>query len=171
MREYRSLALIILATFGLLALGARFSPTYTQQMSYAQAIVFGGSVLFIASVVILVAAIGFRTFALYLAVLMGLAVAAFGPIGGVWVLGLTYLSWGFVFAMQLLLVLNDVPSAIAWFRRHYTFRTFRVEYTFFYPMLWVMYLLLEVIPRLLYRDRLLYLHPNEILDKMEHLLR
>jgi hypothetical protein len=171
MGEYRSLGVILAAIFALLLLGARFSPTYTQQMGYLHATLLGGSLLFIASVVVIVAAIGFRTFALYLALLVGMAIAAFGLLGGWLVLGLTYASWGFVFALQLLLALNDVPSAIAWFRRYYTWETFRTEYRFFYPMLWVMYLLLEVLPRLIYRDRLLQIHPKETLRKMEAILR
>jgi len=171
MGEYRSLGLIIAATFVLLGLGVWFSPTYTQKMGYAEAIVFGGSVLFIAAVVILVAAAGFRTFSLYLAVLMGMAIMAFGPMGGLLVLGLTYVVWGFVFAMQLLLVLNDVDPAIRWFRHYYTYPMFLAEYRLFYPMLWLVYILLEVIPHLIDRERMMVFDPHRIPEAMKKHLK
>ena len=146
MKEMRSLGLIIAAIFGLLALGAFFSPTYTEQMSYAQWFLFAGGLLFIASVVILVAALGFHTFALYLSVLMAMAITAFGLYGGVLVVILTYLSWGFVFALQLLLVHHQVSTAIDWFVTRYTYWTFRAECRIFCPVLRLFYPLLDVIP-------------------------
>jgi len=152
MGEYRTLGLIIAAVFALLGLGAWFSPSYTQQMGYLEAIIFAGSLLFIVSVVILVAAAGFRTFALYLGVLTAMAVAAFGLYGGLLVLGLTYVTWGFVFGIEFLLAHHRVPTALAWFRRYYTARVFQIEYRLFYPMLWVLFGLLDVMPRLLYRE-------------------
>jgi len=170
MKEVRSLGLIIAAIFGLLALGAFFSPTYTEQMSYAQWFLFAGGVLFIVAVVILVAAVGFHTFALYLAVLMAMAIAAFGLYGGFLVLILTYATWGLVFAMQLLLIHHRVPSAIDWFRDRYTYRTFHAEYRLFYPMIWLFYFLLEILPYLLFRDRLIPFAPKKILHFMKTIL-
>ncbi len=170
MKEMRSLGLVIAAIFGLLALGAFFSPTYTEQMSYAQGFLFTGGLLFIASVVILVAALGFHTFALYLSVLMAMAIAAFGLYGGVLVVILTYLSWGFVFALQLLLVHHQVSTAIDWFVARYTYRTFRAEYRIFYPMLWLFYLLLDVIPSWVSREHLIRFNPGKVLTKMAEML-
>ncbi len=170
MKEMRSLGLIIAAIFGLLALGAFFSPTYTEQMSYAQWFLFAGGLLFIASVVILVAALGFHTFALYLSVLMAMAITAFGLYGGVLVVILTYLSWGFVFALQLLLVHHQVSTAIDWFVARYTYRTFRAEYRIFYPMLWLFYLLLDVIPSWVSREHLIRFNPEKVLTKMAEIL-
>ena len=170
MKEMRSLGLIIAAIFGLLAMGAFFSPTYSEQMSYAQGFLFAGGLLFIASVVILVAALGFHTFALYLAVLMAMAIAAFGLYGGILVVILTYLSWGFVFALQLLLVHHQVSTAIDWFVARYTYQAFRAEYWVFYPMLWVFYLLLEVIPSWVYREHLIHFDPGKVLAEMAEIL-
>ncbi len=170
MKEARSLGLIIAAVFGLLALGAFFSPTYTEQMGYAQWFLFAGGVLFIVAVVILVAAVGFHTFALYLAVLMAMAIAAFGLYGGFLVLLLTYITWGLVFAMQLLLVHNHVQTAIDWFRERYTYRTFQAEYRLFYPMLWLFYFLLEVLPHFIFRDPIIAFDPKEILSAMKSIL-
>ena len=170
MSDMRSLGLIIAAIFGLLALGAFFSPTYSEQMSYAQWFLFAGGMLFITSVVIIVAAVGFHTFALYLAVLIAMAVSIFGIYGGILVVSLTYVSWGFVFAVQLLLALHNVSSAIDWFVTHYTYQTFRAEYRIFYPMLWLFYLLLEVIPSVVYREHLIRFDPGKVLTKMAEIL-
>lgn len=170
MSEMRFLGLIITAVFGLLALGAFFSPTYSEQMSYAQWFLFAGGMLFITSVVIIVAAVGFHTFALYLAVLIAMTVSIFGIYGGILVIGLTYVSWGFVFALQLLLVHHRVTTAIDWFSAHYTYRTFRAEYRIFYPMLWLFYLLLEVIPSLFSRERLIRFDPQKVLTEMTRIL-
>ena len=170
MSQMQSLGLILAAIFGLLALGAFFSPTYTQQMGYAQGFLFAGGLLFITSVVILVAALGFRTFALYLAVLLSMTIAAFGIYGGLLVIILTYMSWGVVFALQLLLAHHQVPTAIDWFVAHYTYRTFRTEYWIFYPMLWIFYLFLDVIPSWIAREHLIRFDPRKILNAMARIL-
>ncbi len=164
------MSLLIAAAFGLLALGAFVSPTYTEKMNYAQWFLFAGGVLFVTSVVILVAALGFHTFALYLSVLMAMAIAALGLYGGVLVALLTYLSWGFVFALQLLLVHHQVSAAIDWFVARYTYQMFRIEYYIFYPMLWLLYLLLEVVPSLLAHEHVIRFDPKEIHRKMAQIL-
>ncbi len=170
MSDMRSFGLILAAIFGLLALGAFFSPTYTEQMGYAEWFLFAGGMLFIASTVVVVAAIGFHTFALYLAVLIALAVSASGVYGGILVIVLTYLSWGFVFAIQVLLVYHHAATAVDWFRARYTYRAFYAEYRLFYPMLWLFYFLLDVVPHVLFRDRLIPFHPGEILQQMKKIL-
>jgi hypothetical protein len=170
MKSNRSLAFVIAAIFALLALGAFFSPSYTQQIGYAQWFLFAGGILFIASVVVIVAAFGFHTFALYLAVLIAIAIATFGLYGGILVVLLTYLTWGFVFALQVLLVYNHVPAALDWFQARYTYRAFYTEYRIFYPMLWIFYFLLEVIPGLIYRDSMRLFDPKKTLDTMKKIL-
>lgn len=66
-------------------------------------------------------------------------------IGGI----LTYICWGFVFAIQGLLLLHGRPEAVAWLKRFYRFKTFMIELYIFFPMLWLFHFLLEVIPRLI----------------------
>ncbi len=169
MREYATLGWILAALFILLGIGAFFSPTYTRQMGYAEAIILGASVLFVVSAVILVAAAGFTSFALYLAILSGLAFAAFGPIGSLLVPGLTYVTWGLAFAIQVLLAYHDVPSATAWFRHHYTCRTFRIEFRLFVPILWLFYLLLEWLPHWIDREPVVRFDRHAIRTRVEAL--
>ena len=171
MNEARSLGWIILAIFVLLGMGAYFSPSYTQQITYAEGFLFAGALLFIASIVILVAAFGFHTFALYLAVLTGMAIALTGWVGGVTVLLLTYVSWGFAFSLQLLLAYHHVSGAMEWFRSHYTFAMFMSEYRAFYPLLWGVHLLLERIPNLLQRKPTQTFRPGQSVELMKKILR
>jgi len=170
MKPYYTLGLIIVTVLFLLGLGAYFSPTYTQKMGYVQSFLFAGALWFIASVVLLVAAVGFRSFALYLSVLTGMAIAAFGIYGGVLVLLLTYATWGFVFALQLLLVHHQVQTAIQWFCDHYTYPSFYAEYRIFYPMLWLLFFFLDVIPYLFFREHMIKFDPPKILRFMKKTL-
>jgi len=169
-KEYKSLTFVIVAIFALLALGAYFSPTYSGQMGYMQGFLLAGALLFVASVVVIVAALGFHTFSLYIGVLASMAVAAFGAYGGFLVLFLTYLTWGFAFGIELLLVHNETQSALNWFKKYYTYRSFKREYYIFYPVLWILYFLLDVMPHFFYRDKIIEFRPQKILKKMEKIL-
>jgi hypothetical protein len=164
------LGFIVLSIFGLLGLGTFVSPAYSQQISYAQGFLLAGALLFIASVLIVVAAIGFRSYALYLAVLVAMAIAAYGLYGGILVLLLTYASWGFVFSLQLLLVYHHVQTAMEWFKERYTWSTFYAEYRIFYPALWFLYFFLEVVPHIFLRDHMVRFDPQRILHLMEQAL-
>jgi hypothetical protein len=170
MKEHSSLSFVIVSIFVLLGMGAYLSPSYTQQIGYAQGFLLAGAVLFIASIVIVVATLGFHTFALYIAVLAGMAIASFGIYGGLLVIILTYITWGFAFSIELLLVHNDTSTAIEWFEKYYTFKTFKREYYAFYPILWIMYFLLDIMPYLFYRDRIIEFRPRKVLEKMARIL-
>ena len=65
---------------------------------------------------------------------------------------LTYLCWGFVFAVQGLLLLHGRPEAVAWLKKRYRMKTFMRELIVFAPMLYIFHFLLEVIPRLIGLD-------------------
>ncbi len=170
MKQNGSLAFVILAIFILLGAGAYFSPSYTQQMAYANGFVLAGALLFITSVVIIVAALGFHTFSLYIAVLASMAIASFGIYGGFLVLLLTYITWGFAFGIELLLVHNNTQTAIEWFKKYYTYESFKREYYIFYPMLWILYFLLDVMPHFFYRDKITEFKPGSVLVKMRDIL-
>jgi hypothetical protein len=170
MKPFYLLMMIIVAILALLGVGAFISPAYTQQVGYAEAFFFAGGLWFIASVVIVVSAVGFRTFAFYLGILATMAIAAFGLYGGFLVLVLTYVSWGFVFALQLLLVHHQVPTAVDWFRDRYTYKSFYAEYRVFYPMLCLLFFFLDVIPRRIFRDHMIEFDPPQILRVMKKIL-
>jgi len=171
LREYRYLILIVFAIFGILLIGAYFSQTFTQQRTYLELFMLLGSLLFIFSVLVFVAILGFSSFALYLTLFVAAAIAMYGIEGALLVVGMTYLVWGFVFSIELLLVDNNVKSAIEWFKKRYTFESFKWEYYTFYPMMLILYVLIELLPSLLHRENLKRFSPRHVFEKMRKILK
>jgi len=170
MREYRSFALIVLAIFVVTLLGAYFSPTFQEQKTYLELFFFFGAILFIVSTLAIFAYLGFNSFALYMAIFLAAVIALFGVLGAVIVVLLTYIAWGFVFAMEVLLYDAGAKSAKEWFMRRYKFKTFKAEYYAFYPLLGFVYILLEVLPNILKRESVIDFSPSRVLKEMEELL-
>ena len=170
MQEYRSLIVTIFAIFGLLLLGAIFSPSFTVQRTYLELFMLFGSLLFIFSVLVVLATIGFGSFALYLAIVMGGILLLFGVQSAFLVIIMTYGIWGFIFAIELLLVANNVSTAMTWFQERYTFSTFSKEYYAFYPMILVVYFLVELLPSLLEHQKPKRFSPRQVFEKMRTLL-
>ena len=171
MREYRSLALTVIAIFIITLAGAYFSPTFSEQRSYLELFFLFGALLFIFSVVVIFAAIGFASFSLYLALFLAAVMGMYGIEGALLVTALTYITWGSIFAMEVLLFYNHVKSAKEWFIERYTFKSFKNEYYAFYPMLVIAYIFLELIPSIFYRESFLKFHPSKILKVMEEILK
>ena len=170
MREYRSLFFIILAIFAVTLLGAYFSPTFQEQKGYLELFFFFGAILFIVSTLAIFATLGFSSFALYMAVFLAAVIALFGVLGAVIVVSLTYIAWGSIFAMEVLLYDAGATSAKKWFIARYKFKAFKAEYYAFYPMLGFIYLLLEILPNLLSRESMIDFSPSRVLKEMEELL-
>ncbi|MDM5271027.1 hypothetical protein PGH07_02420 [Sulfurovum sp. zt1-1] len=171
MKEYSSLFLTIIAIFLLLAAGAYFSATFEEQRTFLELFFIAGSLLFIFSVLVIFSAIGFKSFALFLTLFASIVLVIFGIEGTLLVVGMTYIFWGAIFAMEVLLFYNGVVSAQKWFEERYTFKSFRNEYYAFYPMMFMLYILLEWIPHFFYRERLLKFSPHRVLEVMKELLR
>ena len=171
MREYRSLALTVIAIFIITLVGAYFSPTFSEQKSYLELFFLFGSLLFIFSVIVIFAAIGFSSFSLYLAVFLAAVMGMYGVEGALLVTGMTYLIWGSIFAMEVLLFYNGLKSAQEWFVERYTFKSFKNEYYAFYPMIMIAYFFLELIPSIFYRESFLKFHPSKVLRVMEEILK
>jgi len=170
MQEYRSLALTIIAIFIVTILGAYFSPSFEEQKTYIELFILFGSLLFIFSVVAIFAFLGFHAFSLYMGIFLALIISMFGVLGAVIVVTLTYISWGSVFAMEVLLFDNGVEGAKEWFLSRYTFKTFKVEFYAFSPLIGFMYLILEIIPGIISRESVIDFSPSRVLKKMEELL-
>jgi len=171
MREYRSLALTVIAIFIVTLVGAFFSPTFQEQKTYLELFFLFGALLFIFSILVIFAAIGFSSFSLYLAIFLAAVMGMYGVEGALLVTGMTYFFWGSIFAMEVLLFYNHVKSAKEWFITRYTFKTFKNEYYAFYPMMGMLYILLEFIPHFLYREKLLKFSPSKVLKEMEEILK
>ena len=170
MKEYRSLALTIIAIFIITLVGAYFSPTFSEQKTYLELFFLFGSLLFIFAVVVIFAAIGFSSFSLYLAIFLAAVMGMYGVEGALLVTGMTYLIWGSIFAMEVLLFYNGLKSAEEWFVERYTFKSFKNEYYAFYPMLMIAYFFLELIPSFLYRESFLRFEPSKVLQVMKDIL-
>ncbi len=59
---------------------------------------------------------------------------------------LTYLVVGFIVAFEAVLAMDGSQFAIKWIRRLYNLKAFMFSVYLFYPMLWFVYFLLEVLP-------------------------
>lgn len=68
-------------------------------------------------------------------------------IGGI----LTYLVWGFVVAFEILLAMNGSKWAIEWIRKRYRYKVLYREVKIFYPMIWLGYFFLEIVPHFLFK--------------------
>jgi hypothetical protein len=170
MKEYRSLALTVIAIFIIILVGAYFSSTFNEQKTFLELFVLMGALLFIFSALVIFAAIGFSSFSLYLAIFLAAVMGIYGIEGAFLFIGMTYLIWGSIFAMEVLLFYNGLKSAQEWFIKRYTFKSFKNEYYAFYPMLMVAYLFLELIPSIFYRESFLKFSPSKVLEVMEEVL-
>jgi len=170
MQEYRSLALIVLSIFAITLLGAYVSPTFHEQKAWLELFFLFGGVLFIVSTLALFATLGFSSFAIYMAIFLAAVIAMFGILGAVIVVLLTYMAWGSIFSMEVLLYDSGAISAKEWFLSRYTFKAFKAEYFAFYPMLGFVYLLLEIVPSLISRESVIHFSPKRVLREMEELL-
>jgi len=170
MREYRSLALIVLAIFAVTLLGAYFSPTFQEQRGYLELFFLLGGILFIVSTLAIFAYLGFSSFAMYMALFLAIVIVMIGVWGAVIVVLLTYIAWGSVFAMEVLLFDSGVHSAKDWFLSRYKFQSFKTEFYTFYPMIGFVYILLEIIPGIVSRESIVDFSPSRVLKEMEELL-
>jgi len=105
-----------------------------------------------------------------MAVFLAAITSLFGILGAVIVVLLSYVAWGTVFAMEVLLYDSGASSAKEWFLTRYTFKDFKIEYYVFYPMLGFIYILLELLPNLLKRESVIHFSPSRVLKEMQALL-
>ena len=85
---------------------------------------------------------------------------------------LTYICWGFVFAIQGLLLLHGRPEAVEWLKKRYTIRSFMRELYIFMPMLILFHFLLEVVPKLLgLEDAVIRFSIADLIERAEEALR
>jgi len=171
MKEYQELILTIAAIFALLLIGVFFSPTFEEKKSFLL-LTMNVAILVIAfALLLLIATIGFRSFALYGAVFMALVVAMLGVEALLLVILITYAIWGFIFGFEVLLVGHRVESAEQWFQERYTFESFYQEYRIFYPMIIIVYTIVEILPTLLGLEKPKRFEANEIVGRMREILR
>lgn len=59
---------------------------------------------------------------------------------------LSYLCWGFVVAFEVVLAMSGATFAESWLKKHYTYKRLVTEVLFFYPMIYLAYFFLEIVP-------------------------
>ena len=164
--EFNLLVGLSLLIVTLLFLGVYTSPTYTQKESFFNSIIYFLATLFIASITLVILWHGFKHFSVMLTIILAAVISLFGIKGAIIALSATYLTWGFVFTIEILLAHNGVESAIVWFKKHYTPQMFKIEYKIFYPMMLFMFVILEIIPHFIYKDPILEFNPKELYEAM-----
>ena len=81
------------------------------------------------------------------------------------VIVITYLCWGFAFALQSLLILRGTKNAIKWAKNWYSPKVFFYELIIFSPIIYIFYLLFELFPSiLLLDDNIVKFDINKIFD-------
>jgi hypothetical protein len=169
-KEYVQFIATIGAIFALLLIGAFFSPSFEEQRSF-WVMLFNSTVIALAfTLLVVVAWVGFTSFALYGAVLSTIVLLMFGIEGVFLAIGVTYTIWGFIFGLEALLVAHKVTSAQEWFKQHYTFESFYREYLAFYPIIRLLYVVIEVLPTLLDLQKPKRFEPDEIVKTMYSIL-
>lgn len=171
MKDFIYLVITALSIFLIIFLGVIFGDTFTQKATFLELFILYGNLLFIISLLIVIAYFGFKYFAIFLAIVFTAIILISGIEGAFIAALLTYLIWGMMFAIQTLLFNQDVKSAQDWFSARYTKKTFKREYMWFYPLLWIFYVLLEIIPNIIYKDKLAIFKPSKVLEKMNDFLK
>jgi hypothetical protein len=167
----RVVIITTIALFLILIAGYLTSPTFAEEQSFLEAIGTFIGLIFAFSVVVVLSALGFSSFALFLALFLAMAISLYGVRAGVIAIAMSYFVWGLVFSIELLLVNDGNQGAIKWFQERYNFKSFELEYRAFYPMIWLFFLLFEIIPHYLFGDRLVQFHPETIKKKMREILK
>jgi len=171
LKEYREVIAIIFAIFAMLLLGAIFSNSFTEERTFLELFFMFGALLFVFSMLIVFAILGFSSFVLYLAIILSSVMLLYGIEAVILVSVMTYFVWGLIFSIEILLVDNSVKSAIEWFQQRYDFKSFKIEYYTFYPMVYAFYILVELLPNIIHREKTKRFEPNKILEKMEDILK
>ena len=64
---------------------------------------------------------------------------------------LTYMVWGFIIAFEVNLAMGGSKIARAWIKKHHTYKQLYYEVKVFYPMIYLGYFFLELLPHLIWR--------------------
>lgn len=170
MKDFIYLVITSLSIFMIIFFGIIFGDTFSEKATFLELFILYGNLLFIISFLIVIAYFGFKYFSIFMAIVFSAILLLSGPFVAFLVAIITYIIWGMMFAIQALLFNYDVKSAKEWFSLRYTKKSFRREYLWFYPLLWIFYILLEIIPNIIYKDKFVNFKPSEMLKKMNTFL-
>jgi len=169
--EYSPLAFIAAVILLLFLAAAWFSPSPREQLSYLQYFFMTLALLYVLVTVLVLIVLGFRKLSYYMVIFLSLAIYMDGLTVAAIAILLTYLSWGFVFALETLLVYHGVESAKAWFVKRYDYQSFSREYRIFYPLVLWLYFWLEWLPHRIHGESIASFRPDQVREEMRELLR
>ena len=169
--EYSPLLFIAVVILALFLLAAWLSPTPREQLSYLQYFFMTLATLYVLVTLLVLMVLGFRKLSYYMVIFLALAIYMNGLVMAAIAILLTYLSWGFVFALETLLVYSGVESAKEWFVKRYDYASFAREYRIFYPLIWLFYFFLEWMPHRMHGEHIASFQPDKVLTEMQQVLK
>ena len=169
--EYSSLIFIAAVILLLFLAAAWLSPTPREQLGYLQYFFMTLVLIYVLVTALVLIVLGFRKLSYYMVIFLSLAIYMDGLIMAAIAILLTYLSWGFVFALETLLVYNGVESAKVWFVKRYDYQSFEREYRIFYPLVLLFYFLLEWLPHRIHGETIASFRPHRVLEEMGKILK
>ena len=170
-REYSELLFIAAVVLVLFLLAAWLSPTPREQLSYLQYFFMTLATIYVLITLLVLVVLGFRKLSYYMIIFLAIAIYMDGLYAAAIAILLTYLSWGFVFALETLLVYSGVGSAKEWFVKRYDYQSFEREYRVFYPLVLFYYFLLEWLPHRIHGEHIASFKPDKVRVEMRELLK
>ncbi len=168
--EYSPLLFIAAVILVMFLLAAWLSPTPREQLSYLQYFFMTLAAMYVLVTILVLIVVGFKKFAYFMAIFMAASIYVGGLYAAAIVILLTYLSWGFVFALETLLAYHGVDSAKRWFIKRYDYKSFTQEFRIFYPMILFLYFLLEWLPGKFHGEEIAGFRPDKVLEQMREIL-
>ena len=169
--EYSPLIFIMAVILLLFLAAAWLSPAPRDKLSYLQYFFMTLATLYVLVTLLVLIALGFRKLSYYMVIFLVLAIYMGGFTMAAIAILLTYLSWGFVFSLETLLVYHGIESAREWFAKRYEYQGFEKEYHIFYPLILFFYFLLEWLPHRIHGESIASFKPNRVIDEMRKILR
>ncbi|NKQ41005.1 MAG: hypothetical protein HF962_05495 [Sulfurovum sp.] len=170
-KEYSSIIFIASTILVMFLLASWLSPTPREQLSYLQYFFMTLAIFYVLVTVIVLVVLGFKKLGYYMAIFLAITIYMGGLYAAAITILLTYLSWGFVFALETLLAYHGVKSAKEWFVKRYDYKSFESEYRIFYPLVMFLYFLLEWAPNKFHGESIASFNPNKVLEEMKEILR
>jgi len=79
---------------------------------------------------------------------------------------LTYLVWGFIISFEVNLAMGGSKMAREWIKRRHTYRQLYHEVKAFYPMIYIGYFFLELLPHYIWHDPLAPFDMQKLFDDL-----
>jgi len=170
-KEYSEVLFIAAVILLLFLVAAWLSPTPHEQLTYLQYFFMTLATIYVLITLLVLVVLGFRKLSYYMVIFLAMAIYMDGLYAAAIAILLTYLSWGFVFALEVLLVYHGVESAKEWFVKRYDYQSFEREYRVFYPLVLFYYFLLEWLPHRMHGDPIASFKPDKVRVEMREILK